>query len=1047
MVNLIQPSLSETHSPQLKEAQDDRDIAVLTVFQSEPSETELAIAEPASLYLQQSVAHCEEGDWDAGFAAAEKASSLLEDHVEIAYFLMGQSLQGQEKLEAAMEKYLQALALEPAFAEAQWAMADLFNEQGQLEEALAYYQKVVEVEADNWLIHHQMGALLNQMAQWELAKRSLLQAVALKPDSPWSYHDLGYAATNLQEWQEAARFFQTAIELDPAEVASYCGLAEVWVELENWAEAIAVYQQALELQPKLGWINEKVEAILQRRDGNKPAEDQNGIAEVVTDINIENIDVADTAIGTSIDTSITLLETEPEIALIAQAAAVEDMPKRSPDPQKTEALIRRVRSKRWANLVIPAVGKTSYDAWMLQNSPTTEALQTMNRAIAAFRYQPVISIIVPTYNPPEEFLRDAIESVIGQVYPHWELCIADDASTQPHVQAVLQEYADLDARIKVVLREKNGHISAASNAALELATGEYVALLDHDDALTPDALYEVVLLLNQHPEADMIYTDEDKIDQHNHRKEPFFKTDWCPDSFLSRMYVCHMGVYRRSIVSEMGGFRLGMEGSQDYDLVLRFTEKTNQIYHLPKVLYNWRIHEGSVAGGAEAKPYAYEAAKRALGEALQRRGEPGEVLDIPDHMGHYSIRYSIQEYKKVSIIIPTRDLADVLDTCLLSIFSKSTYPNFEVVVVDNGSVEEDTARLFAKWSRWESKRFRHYPLNIPFNYSQLNNYGAHEATGEFFLFLNNDTEVISPDWIEALVEQAQRPSVGAVGALLLYPDDTIQHAGVIMGLGGMAAHGHHNFPADTTGYAGQVICTSNVSAVTGACLMCRKEVFDAAGGFDAGLAVAYNDVDLCLKIVNAGYRNVYVPHAKLYHYESKSRGYEDTPEKKARQQREADVIRERWQNFLDHDPCYSPNLTRDRADYSIKLVGRKIEVMRVTPTEPIPEALTLYSLDAPQVGLRTYPGSLKVDGWVIGRRGRAIAVDVVCNGQTFGASLVNRTRPDVAAAHPDSPAAKVSGFLIELDAATLPSQAELLVYVRMDNQQRVLMGSIQLICE
>jgi len=532
-------------------------------------------------------------------------------------------------------------------------------------------------------------------------------------------------------------------------------------------------------------------------------------------------------------------------------------------------------------------------------------------------YQPLISIIVPVYNPPEDFLRAAIESVLAQVYPHWELCLADDCSTEPYVKSVLEEYADLDSRIKVTFRSSNGHICHTSNSALELATGEYIALLDHDDLLAPHAFAKVVELLNEHPEADFIYSDEDKVDEHNVHLHPFFKPDWCPDSFLARMYTCHLGVYRRSLITKIGNFRPGFEGSQDYDLVLRVTEQTEHIFHIPTILYHWRIHLESAAGNTDAKPYAYDAAQRAITEAINRRGEPGKVTThLP---GVYQIRYQIKEQKLVSIIIPTKDLADLLDVCLKSIFAKTSYRNYEVIVIDNGSKEAKTAKCFSYWQKKEPKRFKCISYDVPFNYSQINNYAAQQAQGDYLLFLNNDTKIISKHWLKAMVEQAQRPSIGAVGSLLLYPDDTIQHAGVVLGIGGVANHSHRHFPAKHGGYFAQIASINNYSAVTAACLMCRREVFEEVGGFEAKLAIAFNDVDFCLKIVSRGYRNIYLPHVVLYHYESKSRGVENTPAKQARFTGEVNYMRQTWGHICDRDPCYNPNLTKGCEDYSLNI--------------------------------------------------------------------------------------------------------------------------------
>lgn len=578
-------------------------------------------------------------------------------------------------------------------------------------------------------------------------------------------------------------------------------------------------------------------------------------------------------------------------------------------------------NKRDWNLHIATTKDVHYQVWLKKNYPNQNNLRSMVRKSSLLAYQPTISIILPVYNPPPEFLRRAIASVVNQVYPYWELCIADDASTDRQIRKILTEYAAKDSRIKVVFRPENGHISACSNSALEIATGEFIALLDHDDLLTLDALYEVILLLNSHSEADMIYSDEDKISQdeedHEQLSNPYFKPDWCPDSFLSRMYTCHLGIYRRELVNAIGGFRVGYEGSQDYDLVLRLTEKTKQIFHIPKVLYHWRDHSHSTANSSGQKPYAVVAAEKALLEALERRDEPGQVLQALGLNNHHIIRYKIKDYDLVSIIIPTKDLGDILDQCLTSVFEKTTYPNYEVILIDNNSEEEYTQEIIAKWQKKEPQRFRSHAYHIPFNYSKINNYAVSLAKGDYLLFLNNDIEVTTPDWIEAMVEQAQRPSIGAVGALLLYPDDTIQHAGVVVGLGGVAGHSHKYYPIDSPGYFSQLFTINNYSAVTAACLMCRRDVFIEIGGFEEKMAVAFNDVDLCLKMIDRGYNNLCLPHVVLYHHESKSRGHENTPEKQARFLQEINYMRYTWKKYIDYDPCYSINLTLDREDYGI----------------------------------------------------------------------------------------------------------------------------------
>ena len=562
-------------------------------------------------------------------------------------------------------------------------------------------------------------------------------------------------------------------------------------------------------------------------------------------------------------------------------------------------------------------GDDRYEHWMRIHNPSERDFEAMRAAIAQFSRTPLISIIMPVYNTPEQYLRAAIVSVRNQVYPHWELCIADDNSSSREHREVLAEYAAIDARIKVVYRTENGHISHASNSALELATGEFVGFLDHDDVLAREALYEVANVINRHADADMVYSDEDKIHDDGHRTDPYFKPDWCPDSFLSRMYTCHFGVYRRSLVEAVGRLRPGFEGSQDYDLVLRLTERTSRIHHIPKVLYHWRVHPASMASDESSKPYSTIAAERALNEALVRRSEPGVASSLPD-CGIYIVRYKIKSPDLVSVIIPTRDHGEDVDRCLTTFFEKTTYKHFEIVLLDNGSTDPEALGTFDEWAK-RDKRIRIVRYDVPFNFSQINNHAVTQSKGPYLLFLNNDTEIITPDWIEAMVEYAQRPTIGAVGAMLLYPDGSVQHAGVVIGLGGVAGHSHKYYPGDAPGYFSALKTVNNYSAVTGACLMVRRNVFDNVGGFDEKLTHAFNDVDFCLKLRQAGYQNVYLPHVQLYHHESKSRGYETTAEKQIRFEREINTMLARWKTDVTPDPCYSPNLTLEHENFSIRL--------------------------------------------------------------------------------------------------------------------------------
>lgn len=854
--------------------------------------------------------------WDAAIASYSKALDLNPNLTDI-YPCLAEALKQRATpadLEKANQYYQKAIEFnvdnldayqtllksQPDDLELCWKYANLLWSKNQREQALIYYKKVKEANPQDFEMLVKLGEAFVRMSEFEEAIATYKKALEINPNSSDVYHRLGEPLEKNGQLEKAAQSYEKAIELNPDFFGSYHNLGDIWQRQKEFKKSISAYQKAIELNPTFHWSYHNLGDTL---DKQGKLDEAIAIYRKCLEINPH--------FGWSHCNLATALAKQGNIedALHHYRRAAELDPALGIDFNGLkDALLDRI-----------LVEDHMYKLWRDKNFPRAADLIKMTETIELFRYKPVFSIIMPVYNTPEEFLREAIESVINQIYPYWEFCIADDASPSPHVKAVLEEYQTQDSRIKVIYRTQNGHISASSNSALELATGEFITLLDHDDTITPDALYEVALLLNRNPDLDMIYSDEDKISPNGNLINPYFKPEWCPESFLSRMYTCHLGTYRRSIIEEIGGFRIGYEGAQDYDLVLRFTEKTQKIAHLPKVLYHWRMHSGSTAGGSEAKPYAYEASEKAIQDALNRRGERGTVTGVPGFLGHHLIRYEITDYKKVSIIIPTRDLGDVLDRCLESIFKKTTYPNYEVVVIDNGSVQQETFQVFSKWSSQEPSRFKCYRLDIPFNFSTINNYGVSQATGDYLLFLNNDTEVITQDWVNAMVEQVQRPQIGAVGALLLFPDNTIQHAGVVMGLGGVAGHGYYAMSSDIPGYFGNVVGFNNVSAVTGACLMCRREVFEQVGGFDEQLTVAYNDVDLCLKMLDQGYRNLYLPHVTLYHHESKSRGYEDTPEKKERLKRESNIIEGRWQKYIDNDPCYSPHLTRICQNFSIQV--------------------------------------------------------------------------------------------------------------------------------
>lgn len=560
-----------------------------------------------------------------------------------------------------------------------------------------------------------------------------------------------------------------------------------------------------------------------------------------------------------------------------------------------------------------------YKLWQRRNRLTARDHDRIRKEIEMLPRRPIISILLPVYNTDEAWLQRCVDSVLNQLYSHWELCVADDASTVTHIRRILEEYQDRDRRIRVIFREVNGHISAASNSALSIASGEYIALLDHDDELTPDALYEVASLINRKPETDVIYSDEDKIDAQGKRHSPFFKPDWSPDTFLSLMYTCHLGVYRSALVRRIGGFREGFEGSQDYDLMLRITEHTEKICHIPKILYHWRSIPESSATSFKSKDYAQNTGLRAIKEALERRGEAAMVEPVAGLLGRYLVRYHLQNNPLISIIIPTRDLPEILGNCLRSIFQITAYDRFEVIIIDNDSRDPETEKLFHSWREREPSRFRVVPLSINFNFPALVNEGVRHAQGDLVLLMNNDIEVISEEWLTDMAAQAMRIRVGAVGVKLLYPDNTVQHAGVVLGVGGIAGHSHKYFANDHPGYFDRLRITANCAAVTGACLMVNKAKFLEVGGFDEALPVAFNDVDFCIKLLKAGYYNLCISHLMLYHHESKTRGPEDTVEKQIRFKGEIELMEERWGDLLKKDPFYSPHLTLDREDSSISV--------------------------------------------------------------------------------------------------------------------------------
>lgn len=554
----------------------------------------------------------------------------------------------------------------------------------------------------------------------------------------------------------------------------------------------------------------------------------------------------------------------------------------------------------------------------------------------------LISILMPTYNTPEKWLRQCLDSVLGQSYTKWELCVADDASTQPHVRKILEAYAARDPRIRVVWRDRNGHVSAATNSALAMARGSYVALLDHDDELHSQALSAVVSALQHNPHWQMLYSDEDKIDEDGRRYDPYFKPDWNLDLLYGQNCVSHLGVYARALVESVGGFREGLEGSQDWDLALRCAERLSpeQIGHIPKVLYHWRAIAGSTAKGVDQKGYAHHAGLRALRDHFGRLGATAEVMEIDGILGAFRVRHPLpNDLPLVSIVVPTRDKVELLRKCVDSILERTTYAVYEIVIVDNQSREPVTFEYLAGFER--HSRVRVLRDDSPFNYSRINNEAVRQCRGELICLLNNDIEVITADWLEELVSHALRPQVGAVGAMLYYPNDTIQHAGVVIGMHGVAAHPYSGMPRGHNGQMARARLTQALSAVTAACLLVRREIFEKVGGLDTALQVAFNDIDFCLRIRQCGYVNIWTPFAELYHHESASRGIEDTPEKHERFESEIDFMMKRWSRQLRADPYYNPNLSLSDEPFALAFPPRDWVTFTAKPLSAFTENVSV----------------------------------------------------------------------------------------------------------
>jgi len=586
---------------------------------------------------------------------------------------------------------------------------------------------------------------------------------------------------------------------------------------------------------------------------------------------------------------------------------------------------KKIKKFLLANIGAHQWGKFKYSLWLENNFPDFIAINKLQAINKTLTYRPLISVAVPTYSPKPQFLRDCIESVQAQIYDNWELCIIDDCSPDETTREIVKEYAAADKRIKYKFLKTNQHIAGATNEAITLSSGEFIALFDHDDLLWPNALLEVARALNQDKKLDFIYSDEDKITESRFdHLGPFFKPDWNPDFLHSVNYITHLTVIRKTLLKKIGGLRGEYNGAQDWDLFLRATSATKKIHHIPKILYSWRIHDKSTAKTTKSKPYVVEAQKRVITDDLARRGYENVLVEQDaKHSGYWNVRYPVVGEPLISIVIPTKNQYKVVRRCVESIYKLTTYKNFEVILVDTGSTDAHVKNWYKRLrSQHDNLQIIDWPEQ-PFSYARSCNAGAEVAKGELLVMLNNDTEVLTPDWLQLFAGDAQRQEIGAVGCLLFYPDKRhIQHAGIGVGLGGVAANSFSMMTLSQQMTQTQHLMLNtkhDMTAVTAACLMVRKKVYDEIGGFAEEFRVTYNDVDLCLRLREKGYQNLYTPYVRLIHYESISVGTpEEAKKRDTKEFRDAKALfLNRWSTYIQHDPNLNPNLNKDNAFYDI----------------------------------------------------------------------------------------------------------------------------------
>ena len=969
--------------------------------------------------------------WKKAVKTYEKAISL-DSNFAWSYHNLGVALFNLGKVRAAIENYQNATALNPQNSHFQYSLGKALASLGQWKTAAETYQKAIALGWQTPQAYHELGDIFCELEQWDDAVDVYQAAISLDNKFTWSYHNLGVALFRLELFPEAVTFLKKAIDIDRNFVSAYYYLGEAFRLQKKWDKAVTAYRQAARMQPNFSYLqNALADALQQRAKADLDAALDSYHQLLVT-----------TEKRGKIYYKIAVILAEKQLleqALFYLGAARELEPENVQYRSFYEEICQ-LRSKLYEYSSEYAIADHSYGLWCKQNMPTVADLRSYCLRLTEIVYKPIISIILPLQESAADWIAETIDTIQHQVYPHWELCIVTATEkdseeeywqAESRLRSIVDLFAHGDRRIKDISCDRDTELAELANTALTVATGEWIAILQPKTLLTPNALLEFVWQLARDNSADIIYGDEDRIKKDKLLGKPYFKPDWCPDLFLTRNYFGSLVICRRSSIENVNGFNKGYGNAYSYDLLLRLTETTTKIAHISRILSHGTL-QGDMA----------EDNNEVVANTLKRRGQIGTVIGNLNFSEIETIRYQITQRDLVSIIIPTRDLGEMLDECLESIFKLTTYNNYEVILIDNGSEESESLKIIEQWQCRESTRLKILKSNIPFNYSQLNNYAVAESQGKYLLFLNNDTKVITADWLEAMVEQAQRPTIGAVGALLLYSDDTIQHAGVILGVTGIAGHGHRNYPLSDTGYNHALITTTNYSAVTSACLMCRREVFTEVGGFNERLAVAYNDVDFCLKLQQQGYYNVWLPHVKLYHYESQTRTPENTPEKQQRIAKEIAYMQNTWSEVIERDPCYNRNLTKKAENYSLNLEC-KAEIKAIFLCEVSQQQLWGFFIDRPIPGYLK-SNFLEIVGWVIGRIAKAISLEIIYDKKTIAVGEIDRDRPDVASAYPDLSDAFHSGFAVTVDLTTLSHEATLDLWVTLANSNKIRLGKIQL---